>query len=149
MSDEETIQEEEGTDVGTVTEENLEEQVASRTSKGSKKAKKSPAKAKTAAQAKGKAGRPAVKKVGVIAVIAEQVSQKDGASAIEIGKALAKKFPDRDAEGMLTTVRIQITRLAKRFGFEMRKFKDEKRGLVYKAPANLPSLLAKGKTKEE
>jgi len=65
-------------------------------------------------------GRP-----GVIATIAELLKTKGGVTIDEIVARLAKAFPDRDADGMRTTAKIQV----KRQGAKRRD--DEKRGAVW------------------
>ena len=65
------------------------------------------------------------KKIGVIDTIVEIIKRDRGASREEIVAALTKKFPDRNAESMATTVKIQANAHAKK------KSKDDKRGLVY------------------
>lgn len=79
--------------------------------------------AKKKAPAKKKAGGP--KGPGVIATIVETISQPGGASAEEVLKVLVKKFPDRSPDSMITTVKIQANKNAKK------KERDEKRGVVY------------------
>lgn len=83
---------------------------------------------------------PKEKKVGVIGAVLALMQQDGGATAQEILTSLKKQFPDR-GDGMLTTIRIQVSRLPERCGFELKKTKEEGRGLVYKAPksAKLPA----------
>jgi hypothetical protein len=97
-------------------------------------AKKAPAKKsvkksakKTAAKKNGSTKREVSvpKKIGVIASIVETISRERGASTEEILEVLVKKFPDRDADGMKATIRIQANRNA------TSKERHEKRGLVY------------------
>jgi hypothetical protein len=149
--------EEEGTDLEDEDfEENEEEEEeepvseatteATSTSTGAKKksgAKKSAAKkgGKKSAAKKGGAAAPKKAKerkvktgLGIIGTIFSMISAPDGASKDEIMKTLVKKFPDKEESGMLTTLRIQVNRLGKRYKFEAKKHTDEKRGLVYKAP---------------
>jgi hypothetical protein len=73
---------------------------------------------------------------GVIGTILQCLQRKDGASVQEIFSTLKKKFKSK-GESMLTTIRIQVCSLPKRYGFTMKKQKDEKRGLVYKAPVSV------------
>jgi hypothetical protein len=115
--------------------EDLESQVASRTTKT--KGQKKKAAKKAAKKTAGEKKQRAKKEGGVIDVIRQQIASDEGASVAEIQKALVKKFPDRDPEGMTTTIRIQMTRLPKQHDFTMKKTKDEKRGLVYKAPKSI------------
>lgn len=82
------------------------------------------AKTKTASKKKSN-GAGGNKGVGVIATILEAMGRDRGATAEEMVAILTKKFPDRKAEGMTSTVKIQAARNAKK------KDKDEKRGLVY------------------
>jgi hypothetical protein len=89
-------------------------------------------KGKKAAKAKTKkanGGAGAIRKVGVIDVIKHELCKERGASTTEIHAKLVEKFPDRDPEGMLSTVRVQVNRLAK--ALKITKERDEKRGLVY------------------
>lgn len=83
--------------------------------------------------------KPRAPKNGVISAILAAMQQDGGASAQEILTELKKLFPER-GDGMLTTIRIQVSRLPERCGFELKKTKEEGRGLVYKAPksAKLP-----------
>jgi hypothetical protein len=67
--------------------------------KGPQKAAK-----KTAKKATGE------KKPGVISTIVD-ILKNGGGTAEQIADKLAKKFPDRKRDGMLTTVKIQLTRL--------------------------------------
>lgn len=90
-----------------------------------KVAAKKVAKKKAASNSRKAAGNGGGRGVGVIAAIVEGISRKQGASQDELVTILTKKFPDRDAEGMRGTVKIQANRNAKK------KEKDEKRGLVY------------------
>lgn len=73
---------------------------------------------------------------GVIGTILQCLQRKDGASVQEIFSTLKKKFKQK-GDSMLTTIRIQVCSLPKRYSFTMKKQKDEKRGLVYKAPASV------------
>jgi hypothetical protein len=66
-----------------------------------------------------------LKKEGVIATIVETISRERVASTEEILEVLVKKFPDRPADGMKATIRIQANRNASS------KERDEKRGLIY------------------
>jgi hypothetical protein len=67
----------------------------------------------------------ATKKKGVIATIIETISRAKGASVEEVVAVLIKAFPDRDADSMRGTVRIQCAKNC------TSKDKDDKRGLVY------------------
>jgi hypothetical protein len=89
--------------------------------------KKAPAKKASAKTAKKSTKKPVgvLKKEGVIATIVETISRERGASSTEILENLVKKFPDRDADGMKATIRIQAAKNA------TSKERDEKRGLVY------------------
>lgn len=71
--------------------------------------------AKKAEKEAAKAAAKANKAPGVIDVIREHVTRRTpfGATIDEIMGALTKAFPDRDADGMKTTVRIQVSRLQK------------------------------------
>jgi len=69
---------------------------------------------------------------GVIATIIE-VLRNGGGTVEEITDALAKKFPERDAKGMGTTVRIQVKRLPKSGKLKVASQEIEGRGLVYRA----------------
>jgi hypothetical protein len=62
---------------------------------------------------------------GVISTIIAAISREQGASTKEIMAILTRKFPDRDADGMLATTRIQANRNCSS------KAQEEKRGLVY------------------
>lgn len=55
---------------------------------------------------------PRNKGVGVIATIIATISGAKGATADEILAVLKKAFPDRNADGMAATVRIQANRNA-------------------------------------
>lgn len=96
-------------------------------------AEKKVAKKKAAKKATSEKKPRAAKTDGVIGTILETVQREGGASANEILESLKERFPDR-GDGMMTTIRIQLSRLPKRLGFELKKTKDETRGLVYKAP---------------
>jgi hypothetical protein len=87
-----------------------------------KKSAKKPAAKKTGST---KRAVSVPKKEGVIASIIEIISRERCASTAEILEVLVKKFPDRDADGMKATIRIQANRNA------TSKERDEKRGLVY------------------
>jgi hypothetical protein len=125
-------------------EEDVAEQMASRATKpkkkGAKKAIKGALNSKEAKKkgeaSKARAAKGGVKKVGIIDTILEAMASENGASTKEILDKLQKKFPERDRDGMETTVRIQVTRLPKKFNFILKRTKDEKRGLVYKAPVS-------------
>jgi hypothetical protein len=56
---------------------------------------------------KKKAPAVKVKVPGVIATIVDTISRAKGASIDEIVEVLVKAFPDRDADGMKATTRIQ------------------------------------------
>jgi hypothetical protein len=106
-----------------------------------KKVKKARAKAKAkkSGSKKGESRqvypRPA-KGEGVIGTILQCLQKPNGASVQEIFAVLKKKFKSK-GDSMLTTIRIQVCSLPKRYGFTMKKTRDEKRGLVYKAPASV------------
>jgi hypothetical protein len=85
-----------------------------------KKARATKAPKKKSSNGSGKPKGP-----GVIATIIETMQRDRGASADEIVAVLVKKFPDRKAKSMLSTVKIQANRNAKK------KDKDDKRGIVY------------------
>ena len=65
----------------------------------------------SASKAKAKTN-PRNKGVGVIATIIVTIDSAKGATADEILAVLKKAFPDRKAEGMAATVRIQANRNA-------------------------------------
>lgn len=90
-----------------------------------KSATKTKSKAKSAKRASNGNGNGAKRGVGVIATIIETISRDRGGSLEEILAVLTKKFPDREAEGMTRTVRIQANKNARK------KDRDDKRGLVY------------------
>lgn len=101
--------------------------------KGKAKAKKVK-EPKPPKEKKVKAPKPAKeKKDGVISTILSAMQQDGGATAKEILEVLKLKFPEKN-DGMMTTIRIQVSRLPERCGFELKKTKVEGRGLVYKAP---------------
>lgn len=84
--------------------------------------------AKKAAKKKANGARkapPPNRGVGVIATIIETMKRDRGASVDEMVAVLSKKFPDRAADSMIKTARIQAAKNAKK------KDKDDKRGLVY------------------
>jgi hypothetical protein len=104
-----------------------------------KKVKKAKAKARKSGSKKGESRQvyPRPKKgEGVIGTILQCLQKPNGASVQEIFSVLKKKFKSK-GESMLTTIRIQVCSLPKRYGFTMKKTRDEKRGLVYKAPASV------------
>lgn len=87
--------------------------------------------AKKAAAKKGKRPEKAAKDgPGVIDTILECMGRDKGAAVEEMVEVLAKRFPDRSADGMRKTVRVQTSRLAAK-GHKITKERDEKRGLVY------------------
>jgi hypothetical protein len=132
--------------------QDLAEETAGRQTKTKGSKKKSKAKtakaAKTAGKAKASRAKGGVKKVGVIDSILESICAENGASMKEICDKLEKKFPDRERKSMETTARIQVTRLPKRLNFTLKKTKDEKRGLVYKAPVSALKTAAKNSAAE-
>lgn len=110
-----------------------------------KRAKKSVAKKEAKAK---KAPKVREGKEGVLYNIGFMIARKEGATKNEIVEHLAATFPDRDANGMKTTVGIQLTRIPAKYNLELKKNKDEVRGLVYKMPAALPKLMLKGTAPE-
>lgn len=110
--------------------------------KGKKgKSKKKQTDPKPKKEAKSKVPKaPKEARDGVIKTILTCMQQDGGASAEEIIEVLKKKFPEKKADGMMTTIRIQVSRLPGRLGFTLKKDKvdgrgaDGKPGLVYKAP---------------
>lgn len=70
------------------------------------------------------------KRPGVIDAIVAELHK--GASLDEMVKALKEAFPDRNAEGMRTTVRCQINRLPAKLNLKIIKIEDKKRGQLFK-----------------
>jgi hypothetical protein len=89
-----------------------------------KSAKKAVAK-KTSAKKTSAAKSDKPKGPGVIATIVSTINRASGASAEEILAILTAKFPDREPDGMMKTIRIQANKNAHH------KDKTEKRGLIY------------------
>jgi len=73
------------------------------------------------------------KRPGVIDAIVEQLHK--GATIDEMVAALKETFPDRNADGMRTTVRCQINRLPAKLSLKMDKIEDKKRGQIFKFAA--------------
>jgi hypothetical protein len=88
-------------------------------------ARKAKSVAKKNGVAKAKAEARAAKGPGVIATIIETIKRDRGATAEEIVAILVKRFPDRKAKSMHSTVKIQANKNAKK------KDRDDKRGLIY------------------
>ena len=105
------------------------------------------AKTKPAAK-KAAPAKPKTNEIGILACILECLQRKEGATVREIHAELKKRFPERRPEGMLASIRIQIHRMPKQRGFELKRLKQDKErgGLVYKAPARIP---AKGSSTAE
>ena len=71
-------------------------------------------------------------KSGVIATLKDLLERDTGVTVAEAVAVLSEAFPDRKPEGMATTVRIQLGRLGKATGRQMRGEVDEQRGRVYR-----------------
>lgn len=89
---------------------------------------------------------------GVVATILSELQEPEGRTVTELHKALKNKFRShKNPDSMLTTIRTQLSKnhLQKRFGFELKKTKEEGRGLVYKAPKSVkydkPVVMTTGK----
>lgn len=67
-------------------------------------------------------------KVGIIDLIKENLLRTEGASVKELRDILAAAFPDRDADGMTSTIRTQLAQLPKKLDKPVRKVTDEARG---------------------
>lgn len=67
------------------------------------------------------------RKPGIISCVVELMSRPEGASQAEIHAELVKRFPDREAAGMLKTCKIQSRKLCTSVE------ENPKRGLVFKA----------------
>lgn len=70
------------------------------------------------------------KKPGVIATL-KGLLQNGGGTVEELGKQLAEALPERKPEAMITTIRVQLVRLAKTGVMNISKEKVEGRGTVY------------------
>lgn len=62
---------------------------------------------------------------GIIAVLMEMMRRSGGASKVEMLAELVRRFPQREAKGMASTIAIQSRKLS------TRTFEDPKRGRVY------------------
>lgn len=87
--------------------------------------KKAAKKTVKAAKSKSTNGSGEKKGPGVIATIVATIGRASGATAEELLEILVSKFPDREADGMMKTIRIQANKNAHH------KDKTEKRGLIY------------------
>jgi hypothetical protein len=76
--------------------------------------------------------QPRPKSPGVIATIRELMERPEGATVSEAVARLTSIFPDRPPQGMATTVRIQVNRLAKANGRSTTSVTEEGRGRVYR-----------------
>ncbi len=124
------------TDEATTTEQ-AEESPSTAPKKTKKKAAKKSAKKSAKKAAKKSDGEKKGGKVGICDQILRECQKEGGATVQEIVDSLAKKFPDRDADKMRSTVQHQVRDLPTKHGFEMKKNREEGRGLVYKAPARI------------
>jgi hypothetical protein len=79
-----------------------------------------------------RAPTPPSPKLGVIATLKSLLERDTGVTVAEAVSVLSEAFPDRKPEGMATTVRIQLGRLGKAAGRQMRVDVDEQRGRVYR-----------------
>ena len=75
---------------------------------------------------------PAAKRPGVIATIRALLDRPEGVTVDEAVSHLTEVFPDRRAEGMATTVRIQFHRLARTTGRQVLSEIEGDRGRVYR-----------------
>lgn len=75
---------------------------------------------------------PPSPKLGVISTLKDLLERDTGVTVAEAVAVLSEAFPDRKPEGMATTVRIQLGRLGKTTGRQMRVEVDEQRGRVYR-----------------
>lgn len=98
--------------------------------KADAKAKKDAAKAQ---EKEKKAKELAAKRAdGVIGTIKSFLESKSGATVAEVIEALVKKFPNRTRDGMLSTTKIQFSRLAKSTKRTIVNKEIKDRGRVYK-----------------
>lgn len=97
-----------------------------------KAAKEQKAQAKAAEKEAAKKARDEKRAGGVIGTIRTHLESKSGATQAEILDALVTKFPDRTRDGMSSTVKIQVSRLAKTTGREVQSKDIQGRGRVYK-----------------
>jgi hypothetical protein len=87
--------------------------------------------AKADAKAAQKAANLAKRLDGVIGTIRKALENPNGTTRKETLDLLVAKFPDRDPMGMVVTVGIQFSRLAKSTGVPIENYKVEGRGRVY------------------
>jgi hypothetical protein len=87
---------------------------------------------KAQAAADAKAAREKRSAEGVIGTIKAQLEKAKGATVDEILAVLVEKFPDRQADGMKSTVKIQTSRLAKTTKRKIATAEIVGRGRVYK-----------------
>lgn len=97
-----------------------------------KAAREKKAAEKAAAKETAKKEREAKRAGGIIGTIKSFLESKTGGTQAEILDKLVEKFPDRSKDGMMSTVKIQCSRLAKTTGREISAKEIQGRGRVYK-----------------
>ena len=88
-----------------------------------KKVKKASSKAKSSKKTAVVGTQPGVIK-SIMECLTNAKAKKQRVTAAQIVEQLAKQFPDREASGMLITVRAQLSRLPSEKKFEISKMRD-------------------------